>query len=78
MLIKQFRCYAAGCGKYSPFDVHEAAKNKNIEIECIVCGKKWIGSILNQTCCFVRFNFTSIEKSSNKSLKKIQSFNLKR
>jgi len=74
---RQFRCFASGCGKFTPFDLTAAVKARTPGIECMHCHKEWVGSVLEQTCCIIKFNFSSVEKSANKSSKKVQSFSLK-
>jgi hypothetical protein len=75
--IRQFKCFAIGCGQQTPFDVVGALRKRNFMLTCQHCQTRWNGHYFYQTCCKVSFKFKSVEEDPKKSLIKVQSFSLK-
>lgn len=76
-MVRQYTCYATGCGKKNPIDIKTASATAGYTTSCEHCGKEWAVSFRGRTCCSLMLLFVSIEEAGKKSIKKVQSFKVK-
>lgn len=73
-LVRQYTCYAPGCGKQAPFDLNAAVSDPSLCVTCPSCGKKWAVTFKGRTCCALMCLFSSVEPANKTALKKMQTF----
>ena len=76
-MVRQYTCYATGCGKKNSIDIKAASATPGFTTTCEHCGKDWAVSFKGRTCCSLMLMFVSIEEGARKSIKKIQNFKVK-